>query len=104
MGILLSELVQKATVKDSMGNPVMLVNGDETLEDLRDLIIQLTDKCPLGKSHFSCPFRMLSGLTPGSINRTVQSMSRESCLQLFVMELECRTAHADNCHSRSRPA
>lgn len=97
MGILFTELLERASVKDSIGEPLMLINGDESTEDLKDLILQLTQRCPLGDDHFHCPFQILSGLTPASIARTVQGLTREACLQLFEMELECRKLHPVEC-------
>ena len=79
-----------------------LINGGETTEELKDLIIHLSHKCPDGKVHFQCPFHILSGLTQASIIRTVQSLSRESCLQLFEMERACRATYEGECES-SRP-
>ena len=95
MGILFSKLAKRATETDLQGNPLLLVNGDESVEDMKNLIIQLSEKCPLDKNHVHCPFRILSGLTTVSIVRTVQGLSRHSCLRLFEMERKCRSTHAN---------
>lgn len=94
MGNLLKQLADKVASREPEENPAMLVSGQETTENLKDLIIELTQQCPWGNNHFQCPFRILSGLTHGSIIRTVQALSRESCLELFKMERECRAIYA----------
>lgn len=97
MEILFRELIERATAQGPQGELLLLINGDESTEDLKELILQLTNKCPVGKGHLNCPFQILSGLTPASIAKTVQALSRESCLQLFEMERECRMLHPEEC-------
>lgn len=94
-----SVLAQRATSRGPQGELFSLVDGRETDQELKDLIVQLALKCPLGKSHFHCPFRILSGLSCDSLTGTVQTLSREACLSLFEMERECRATHADECQS-----
>lgn len=97
MGISPTKLAEQAATKNPQGEPLSLIKGNETTEELKDLIIRLIQKCPAGKAHFQCPFRIMSSLSLDAINQTVQSLSRESCLKLFEMERECRAIYAAEC-------
>jgi hypothetical protein len=92
MGISHSILVERAATKGPQGESLSFINGDESEADLKELIVTLTRRCPLGNTHFQCPFRILSGLSYASIIRTVQGLPHEACLQLFEMERECRAS------------
>ncbi len=63
--------------------------GQETLEELRELILQLALIGPAQHSQPTCPFRILSNLTYASLTHLVAGMSRETCLHLFDGEEPC---------------
>ena len=88
-----SELVKRFVARDSRGELRRLVDGAESDEELRELIIRLVLKCAAEKSHFRCPFRILSGLSYASMTRMVNTLPRATCLSLFEMERECRAAY-----------
>jgi len=72
------------------GEPLSLISGKETLEELRELIIEFSEDCPSGHNHPHCPFCVMSGLSYDSLANLVNHMSRENCLNLFEQELQCR--------------
>jgi hypothetical protein len=90
-------------VRGPQGEPLSLLTGAETLPELKDLMLALCNACPAGKAHPHCPIRILSGLSHVAVTRLIQSMPRESCLNLFELELECRSRN-DSCHADSSPA
>jgi len=73
------------------GEPQSLIAGTETLAELREVIVGFSEGCPAGRNHPHCPFRLLSGLSYDSLTNLVNSMSRETCLDLFQQELQCRS-------------
>ena len=73
------------------GKQLSLLAGTETLDELKYLILQLTRECPAQRNHPHCPFRLLAGLSYGSAVRMINDMSRETCLNLFELELNCRS-------------
>ena len=99
-----STLARRATAKDANGRLLLLVTGEETDQALKDLIMQICLQCPLNLAHFHCPFHILGSLSHTSLNSTVQGMSREACLNLFELELECRTSHAGECRRTQPPS
>jgi len=91
-----TELAKRLTAKGPDGKLLNLVRGDETTEELRELIIQLSQSCPAGNKHRSCPFCTLAGLTYNSLTNLVNKMPHEGCLELFEMEQVCRSRHQEN--------
>ena len=69
--------------------PWPLPTAQKTLDELRDLILELSRTGPAQHSQPTCPFRILSGLTYTSLTHLVGGMSRETCLNLFEPEWPC---------------
>lgn len=85
-------MARRARETSGAGRQGSFVKGDETVEELRRLVIAAVKKCPLGRANGKCPYRILAGLGFGTMERTVNGLSREQCLGLFEMELECRSS------------
>ena len=68
-----------------------LITGEETLEELRNMIVELSEACPSGWNQPHSPFQILSGLSYASLTNLVKNLPRESCLNLFELELESRS-------------
>ena len=77
-----------------------LLAGDETLEELREMIIEFSEACPIGRNHPYCPFRILSGLSYDSLTNLVSTMSRDTCIALFEQELKCRSQAETPCRNK----
>jgi hypothetical protein len=92
-------LAKRSAARNSQGDLLSLVDGGETDQELKDLVVQLALKCPQNNAHFQCPFRILGGLSYTSMNSIVQTMSRKACLSLFELERECRVSYAADCQS-----
>ena len=73
------------------GGALSLITGKETLEKLREMIIEFSEDCPSGHNHPHCPFCIMSGLSYDSLTNLVNHMSRETCLNLFEQEWQCRS-------------
>lgn len=76
----------------AVGNALSAVTGEETDEELRALAVNFTGQCPVGRQHCQCPFRLLNAISYASLKNLLASMNRESLLELFAMECDCRTA------------
>jgi len=70
----------------------LLISGDETVEELRQAIGQISHRCPLGKSHERCPFRMFGLLSPHIRDKLIDALTIEACLHFFELERECRAS------------
>lgn len=68
-----------------------LLTGQESLAELQEIIIRLSERCPAGDNHHFCPFRLLGGLSHASMTRMVKEMTAETCQELFEQERICRT-------------
>ena len=77
------------------GKPLSAITGEETEKELRALAVSFTGQCPAGRQHCQCPFRLLNAISYASLNNLLNGMNRESLLELFAMECECRTAAMD---------
>ena len=86
------------------GQVPSFVDGKESDQELRKLIIEIVLQCPQGETHFHCPFRILSGLSHDSLTTLVKTMPRNACLSLFEMERECRAAYAAKDPAANKPA
>lgn len=73
------------------GEPLSLLTGKETLEELRALVFQLSKGCPNQQKHVPCPFAMLASLTHASLTSLVKNLSHQACVDLFQLELTCRS-------------
>jgi hypothetical protein len=78
----------------------LLISGDETVEELRKAIGQISHHCPLDKVHEKCPFRMFGLLNPQVRDNLINAMTIEACLHFFELERECR-ASADRQSNKS---
>lgn len=76
-----------------------LITGQETLEELRNLIIQFSQACPAKQTHFQCPFFIIGTLSYASLTKLVNNFPREACLDLFQMEWNCRSQAMAPCSS-----
>lgn len=86
-----NELQQRTEARGPNGEHLSLLTGGESLEELKDLIILLCQECPAQQSHPHCPFRIMSGLSYASLTKLVEDMPHKSCVNLFEMELNCRS-------------
>ena len=68
--------------------PWSLLTGQETLAELRNLIVRFSQACPTEQRHFGCPFCILSGLSYASLTNLVRDLSQEVCLDLFKQASE----------------
>lgn len=72
------------------GRLLPAVTGEETDEELRELVFRLAEQCPIGKKHPHCPFCMLGGLSLNSLRTFATSLNRRALLNLFELERNCR--------------
>lgn len=70
--------------------PLPLITGQESLEELRRMVIQFSHACPAKQIHLECPFHIMGTLSHDSLASFVNSLTRQACVNLFQMELECR--------------
>lgn len=82
----------RLTTKGPDGKLLPAITGTESDEELRNLVIGCVANCPLKQQHFNCPFRIMSGLTPDSLNQVVSNLKRQDLIFLFEMECETRNA------------
>lgn len=87
-------VTERISTRGPDGKWLSLVAGDESEQDLRDIIRRLTNRCPADQRHPRCPFRALSGLSYDSFISVVAPMNRQALLELFEMECECRNGTA----------
>jgi hypothetical protein len=83
-------LVTRARQTNAAGEYVSFIDGNETVEQLRELVMHLTLHCPLGLHQSGCPFSILSGISYESLKQAIGKMSREDCIDLFEMERAVR--------------
>lgn len=94
---------ERLAARGPEGKPLSLLTGQETLAELRNMIVELSREGPTGLENPGCPFRMMSGLTYASLTNLVNHMPREACVDLFEMELNCRSkanTPANGCERR----
>ncbi len=73
------------------GQALSLITGQESLEQLRELIIQYAASCPANETHLVCPFHIMGTLSYSSLTTLVNRLPRQACLDLFEMEQRCRS-------------
>jgi hypothetical protein len=100
----LSRLEAGLAAENPPGKVPSFVDGKESDQELRKLIIEHVLQCPQGETHFHCPFRILSGLSHDSMTSLVKAMTRKACLSLFEMERECRADYAAKSPVANKPA
>jgi hypothetical protein len=91
------ELRERVKARGPNGECLSLLIGDEPLADLRVMVMEMSQLCPAGKNHEYCPFRVLSGLSYATLTKLIENMPRESCLNLFELELNCRAQAEGAC-------
>jgi hypothetical protein len=79
------------------GEVLSLITGQESLEELRLLVVEFSQACPVKKTNLACPFHIMGTLSHASLATLANSLSRESCLALFKMELDCRSQSNSPC-------
>ncbi len=84
-------LQDRLVAKGPGGELLSLLAGTESLEELRNLIIEYSEACPEGLTYPHSPFHILSGLSHASLTTLVNHLPYETCISLFAQELECRT-------------
>lgn len=98
-----SELRMRFAARGPQGEHLSLLTGGESLDELKGMIILLCQECTAGQNHPHCPFRIMSGLSYVSVTRLVKGMPHESCLNLFELELNCRSQDEFTCHLSKNP-
>jgi len=79
------------------GEPLSLLTGRETLEELQYLIIQLSSHCGKQPNQPQCPFRLLTSLSYAAMTSLVKDLPRSACVDLFQVELKCRSLPDSAC-------
>ena len=79
------------------GEALSLITGQESLDELRKLIIEFSQACPAKQTHLPCPFHIMGTLSHDSLASLANNLSRESCLELFQMEQDCRSQTTAPC-------
>ena len=83
-------------LKSRMTNPgaegkfSSIITGQETDAELRQMVLEFSNRCPLAQTHAKCPFCMLGGLSRTTLENLVYGMKREAMLFLFDAEHELR--------------
>jgi hypothetical protein len=86
-------IIVRLGMRDANGKLLPVITGGESDEELRDLAVQFTGRCPLLQQHFHCPFRLLSGISHTALATLLSRMKHQALLDLFDMECECRNLH-----------
>ena len=82
--------VIRMTTKGPDGRYLSAITGNESDEELRELITYLVNHCHSLDERKHCPFKMLHRL-PAEVRRgLVDAMRRSTMLELFETERECR--------------
>ena len=79
------------------GEPLALITGKESLEELKSMVLQFSQACPAKQASLECPFHIMGTLSHATLTTLVESLSRETCLDLFQMELDCRSQANSPC-------
>jgi len=82
---------------DRAAEPCSVLTGQETDEELRELALRFSQQCPIGELSRHCPFYLLNGLHYATAKDIVDKMSRQSLLEMFDEERQCRKKHSDEC-------
>jgi hypothetical protein len=84
------EMARRAKTRGASGELLSFATGQESLDELQDLCLQLASKCPIDRDHHACPFRMLGKLPIYSVKNLISEMSETDLRELLTMELICR--------------
>ena len=79
------------------GELLPLITGQESLEELRQMIIRFSHVCPAKQIHMECPFHIIGTLSHTSLAALVNGLTREACVNLFQLELDCRSKYGAPC-------
>ena len=79
-----------------------MVAGQELLDELRHMIIEFSHVCPAKQIHMECSFPIMGTLSYASPTALVNGLPRETCVNLFQMELECRSKNGAPCALKSQ--
>ena len=85
------------------GEPLSLLAGGEPVAELRNMILCLVQACPANQNHLHCPFRIMSGLSYHAMCHLIKNLPYESCLNLFELELKCRSQAETPCFLADNP-
>lgn len=101
-GQYLSSVQARLAARGPEGVFLPLVAGQESLEELRQMVIEFCHVCPAKQIHLECPFRIMGTLAHDSLAALVNSLTREACVNLFQLELECRSKYGAQCALKSQ--
>jgi hypothetical protein len=90
MGVKLDILKQRMLTRDEDGKLLPAITGEESDAELRQLVLELSTRCPLAQAHAHCPFCMLGGLSRTTLENLVFGMKRDAMTFLFDAECELR--------------
>ena len=79
-----------------------LISGQESLEELRQMVIEFCHVCPAKQIHLECPFHIMGTLSRDSLASFVNSLTRQACVNLFQLELDCRSKYGTPCAPKSQ--
>jgi len=79
---------------EAEGEPWWLITGQESLDELRRKIIELSQDYSTRKTHLPGPFQIMGSLSYTSLTTLVGSLPRQACLDLFRMEQNHRSLSA----------
>lgn len=94
MSLDLNEIRRRAQRVGPDNEPLSIITGAETDEELRELAFKMLEACPIGKQHCQCPFRILSGLSWVAARSILKDLSREQLIEFFELERQCRNSRA----------
>ena len=95
-GLVLDSIQDRLVARGPKGELLPLISGQESLEELRLMIIQISHACSAKKS-WECPFHIMGTLSYDSLTSLVNRLPREACLDLFRMELDSRSKYGVSC-------
>jgi hypothetical protein len=105
MAVHWQKLGLRLTTPGPDGKYLPAITGLERDEDLREMVLQMSQSCPLNLACLHCPFRALQGLSHASLNNAVAGLDRTGCLEFFALEYACRNQAAAQCrHKPSSPS
>lgn len=90
-------VAKRVTTLGEDGKYLPAITGDESLEDLREMILHMSEACPLGQNCMYCPFRIMQGLSSTTLEELITGLDRLGCLDLFAMEHACRNDPQGKC-------
>ena len=85
------KILKRMSARGLQEEHLSLLTGQESLAELQEIIIRLSERCPAGDNHHFCPFRLLGGLSHASLTCLVNEMNKATCMELFDQERICRT-------------